>query len=229
MRRALNARDKGCVVCGAPPIHCDAHHLRSWIDGGDTAIHNLVLLCRRHHSALHNGHWTITITEGRVHVSLPSWADPSPPVRTRTPSLPSATTAARRSDHRARTPAPANGTPPAGVGPGVGVGLAEGGDPAADGAVGQSDAGASGDGDWARPRGGKGGAEGTSRRASRWSADEKMMEEAARFALWGETSADQTSAGQAPAGQSSAGQRSVDQSSAGRASADQISAALDLL
>jgi len=48
MRRALNARDKGCVVCGAPPIHCDAHHLRSWLDGGATAIWNLVLVCRRH-------------------------------------------------------------------------------------------------------------------------------------------------------------------------------------
>jgi len=27
MRRALNARDKGCVVCGAPPAMCEAHHL----------------------------------------------------------------------------------------------------------------------------------------------------------------------------------------------------------
>src|SRR5207247_1416911 len=40
MRRALNARDKGCVVCGAPPIHCDAHHLRSWLARGVTAIWN---------------------------------------------------------------------------------------------------------------------------------------------------------------------------------------------
>jgi Domain of unknown function (DUF222)/HNH endonuclease len=48
MRRALNARDKGCVVCGAPPIQCDAHHVQSWIDGGPTAVNNLVLLCRRH-------------------------------------------------------------------------------------------------------------------------------------------------------------------------------------
>jgi hypothetical protein len=78
MRFALNTRDKGCVVCGAPPIFCDAHHLKSWIDGGNTAVHNLVLLCRRDHMALHNGHWTITITDGRVEVSRPSWADPPP-------------------------------------------------------------------------------------------------------------------------------------------------------
>src|SRR5215207_8170960 len=49
IRRALNARDKGCVVCGAPPIFCDAHHLISWLDHGPTALTNLVLLCRRHH------------------------------------------------------------------------------------------------------------------------------------------------------------------------------------
>ncbi|MFC5264635.1 DUF222 domain-containing protein, partial [Kribbella qitaiheensis] len=41
MRRALNARDKGCVVCKAPPIFCDAHHLISWIDHGPTALTNL--------------------------------------------------------------------------------------------------------------------------------------------------------------------------------------------
>jgi hypothetical protein len=76
MRRALNTRDKGCVVCGAPPIMCDAHHLISWIDGGETKISNLVLLCRRHHTDLHHGHWTITITDGQVHVDRPTWADP---------------------------------------------------------------------------------------------------------------------------------------------------------
>ncbi|MEI8409910.1 MULTISPECIES: DUF222 domain-containing protein [unclassified Kribbella] len=81
MRRALNARDKGCVVCGAPPIQCDAHHVQSWIDGGPTAISNLVLLCRRHHIDLHHGHWTITITNDTVHVSRPTWADPPPITR----------------------------------------------------------------------------------------------------------------------------------------------------
>ncbi|MFD3402328.1 DUF222 domain-containing protein [Kribbella sp. NPDC058693] len=78
MRRALNARDKGCVVCGAPPIMCDAHHVKSWIEGGETNIENLALLCRRHHTDLHNGHWTITITAGVVNVSRPAWADPPP-------------------------------------------------------------------------------------------------------------------------------------------------------
>jgi hypothetical protein len=78
MRRALNFRDKGCVVCGAPPIQCDAHHLIHWIDGGPTALPNLVLLCRAHHIQIHHGHWTITITAGHVHVTRPTWAEPPP-------------------------------------------------------------------------------------------------------------------------------------------------------
>ncbi len=82
MRRALNTRDRGCVVCGAPPIMCDAHHLISWIDGGETKIENLALVCRRHHTDLHHGHWTITITNGKVHVARPTWADPPPAAHT---------------------------------------------------------------------------------------------------------------------------------------------------
>ena len=78
MRRALDARDRGCVVCGAPPVMCDAHHLISWIDGGDTKVDNLALLCRRHHVDLHRGRWHIAILDGVVHVARPSWAEPAP-------------------------------------------------------------------------------------------------------------------------------------------------------
>ncbi|MFC9692364.1 DUF222 domain-containing protein [Kribbella sp. NPDC056951] len=85
MRRALNTRDRGCVVCGAPPVQCDAHHLVSWIEGGVTAVHNLVLLCRIHHVDLHAGKWVITIVDGKVRVALPTWADP-PSIRRRIPS-----------------------------------------------------------------------------------------------------------------------------------------------
>ncbi|TDW83336.1 uncharacterized protein DUF222 [Kribbella sp. VKM Ac-2566] len=76
LRRALNTRDRGCVICNAPPVMCDAHHLISWIDGGHTKLDNLALVCRRHHTDLHHGHWTITITNGQVHVTRPTWADP---------------------------------------------------------------------------------------------------------------------------------------------------------
>ncbi|MGZ0148511.1 DUF222 domain-containing protein [Kribbella sp. WER1] len=86
MRHALNARDRGCVVCAAPPVMCDAHHLTSWLDGGPTALTNLALLCRRHHVDLHAGRWTITITNGKAHVARPTWADPPP--HTRRPAAP---------------------------------------------------------------------------------------------------------------------------------------------
>ncbi|MDX6262999.1 MAG: hypothetical protein QOH84_4687, partial [Kribbellaceae bacterium] len=62
IRRALNRRDKGCVICKAPPSHCHAHHVIHWIDGGPTSISNLVLLCAAHHRAVHAGHWSVTIT-----------------------------------------------------------------------------------------------------------------------------------------------------------------------
>ncbi|WP_433014218.1 DUF222 domain-containing protein [Kribbella sp. CA-294648] len=76
IRRALMRRDKGCVVCKAPPWQCHAHHLIHWIDGGPTSIANLVLLCAGHHRAVHSGQWAITITGGVVHVTRPTWTSP---------------------------------------------------------------------------------------------------------------------------------------------------------
>ncbi|MEV5963525.1 DUF222 domain-containing protein [Kribbella sp. NPDC051952] len=163
MRRALDVRDNGCVVCGAPPVCCDAHHLQSWIDGGETAIHNLVLLCRRHHMALHKGHWIITITDGHVQVTRPSWADP-PPQPTPPISTLLAATATPRPDTPATTsPATAE---PAAAGPATARPAAAG--PAVAGPA----------------------TAGRSARASRWSADETAMQDAARFAVWGDPSTD---------------------------------------
>ena len=76
IRRALIRRDKGCVVCKAPPWQCHAHHLIHWIDGGPTSITNLVLLCAGHHRAVHAGQWAITITGGVVAVTRPTWTTP---------------------------------------------------------------------------------------------------------------------------------------------------------
>ncbi len=77
IRTALIHRDKGCVICGAPPIFCDAHHLLSWLEGGPTCLSNLVLLCRVHHIAVHQGHWNLTITNNRVAVTRPAWTEPN--------------------------------------------------------------------------------------------------------------------------------------------------------
>jgi hypothetical protein len=60
-RRALAARDLGCVArgCTRPPAFCDAHHLTARADGGNTTLDNLVLLCRRHHVLWHLGQLTL--------------------------------------------------------------------------------------------------------------------------------------------------------------------------
>jgi hypothetical protein len=76
LRQALNRRDKGCVVCGAPPRYTHAHHVVHWADGGSTSLDNLALLCNVHHLAVHAGFFTVTITNGEVHVTRPGWADP---------------------------------------------------------------------------------------------------------------------------------------------------------
>jgi hypothetical protein len=57
IRRALENRDRGCTWagCGAPVGWCDAHHIIHWADGGDTSLPNLTLLCRKHHTATHDG------------------------------------------------------------------------------------------------------------------------------------------------------------------------------
>jgi hypothetical protein len=54
LRRALDARDGGCRFPGCSNrIFTDAHHVEHWLDGGETNLDNTVLLCRRHHRALH--------------------------------------------------------------------------------------------------------------------------------------------------------------------------------
>jgi hypothetical protein len=59
LRRALTHRDKSCQFPGCDVRHCDAHHLEHWANGGETNLDNLVLLCRRHHRAVHEGGFRI--------------------------------------------------------------------------------------------------------------------------------------------------------------------------
>ena len=64
IRRALTARDRWCRFPGCQVRHCDAHHVRHWADGGVTTLDNLVLLCRRHHRAVHEEGFTVTLRDG---------------------------------------------------------------------------------------------------------------------------------------------------------------------
>jgi hypothetical protein len=56
IRRALNARDRGCRFPGCSNTrYVDAHHIHHWAHGGETKLSNLVQLCRFHHRQVHEG------------------------------------------------------------------------------------------------------------------------------------------------------------------------------
>jgi hypothetical protein len=61
IRRAITHRDGHCTFpgCDRPPSHCDIHHCRHWKDGGDTAATNGTLLCRHHHTFIHDRRWQV--------------------------------------------------------------------------------------------------------------------------------------------------------------------------
>ncbi|WP_230858961.1 HNH endonuclease signature motif containing protein [Actinoplanes aureus] len=80
LRRALNARDRGCTFpgCDRPAGWCDAHHIVPWTDGGTTDLTNVALLCEHHHRAVHdvNG-WQVRIgADGHPEFMPPAWIDP---------------------------------------------------------------------------------------------------------------------------------------------------------
>ena len=61
LRRALAARDGHCRFPGCRARRVDAHHVEHWAHGGATALDNLVLLCRRHHRAVHEGGFRVAL------------------------------------------------------------------------------------------------------------------------------------------------------------------------
>ncbi|WP_281894374.1 HNH endonuclease signature motif containing protein [Phytohabitans aurantiacus] len=78
LRRALVVRDGGCAFpgCDRPPQWCDGHHIRHWTDGGDTALHNGVLLCGYHHRLIHRGEWEVRMADdGRPEFIPPPYVD----------------------------------------------------------------------------------------------------------------------------------------------------------
>lgn len=62
-RRALMVRERMCQFPGcAQQRHLEAHHITPWSQGGRTDLDQLLLLCRFHHLAVHEG--GITISRG---------------------------------------------------------------------------------------------------------------------------------------------------------------------
>jgi hypothetical protein len=59
IRRALNGRNGRCAFPGCNARRCDAPHVVHWMDGGPTSLDNLVLLCPRHHTLVHEGGFSV--------------------------------------------------------------------------------------------------------------------------------------------------------------------------
>ena len=66
IRRALQARDKGCRFPGCTfKRYVDGHHVKHWANGGETQLSNLVTLCRFHHRLVHEGQVVVqTLDDG---------------------------------------------------------------------------------------------------------------------------------------------------------------------
>jgi hypothetical protein len=81
--RALLLRDGGCVVPGhdCPAAFTQAHHLRSWLDGGPTDLWNLASVCTYSHTLVHehgfvlyldgSNRWVLRRPDGTELVGLP--------------------------------------------------------------------------------------------------------------------------------------------------------------
>ncbi|MFW2513010.1 DUF222 domain-containing protein [Demequina sp. SO4-13] len=78
---ALLERDGGCAMCGAPPSHCEAHHIKWWDrDGGPTDLSNGVMLCVACHHTIHRdkwGAWDIKASHDQVWFIPPTSVDPA--------------------------------------------------------------------------------------------------------------------------------------------------------
>jgi len=80
---ALIERDGGCAWagCDRPPCYTEAHHIEWWVaDGGPTDLSNGVMLCSRHHHAIHDLGWRVFVEDG-----VPWFVPPSSVDATRTP------------------------------------------------------------------------------------------------------------------------------------------------
>lgn len=82
-RRALRAMYRGCAVpgCEVRFDQCTVHHVTWWRHGGRTDLQNLLPLCHRHHTNVHQDGWllhlgpqrqlTVTTNDGAVRTTGP--------------------------------------------------------------------------------------------------------------------------------------------------------------
>ena len=88
LRRALEARDRGCRFPGCGLRFTDAHHIVHWADGGETVLANMLLLCRRHHRRVHEDGYSVCsdahgqivffTPKGKAFAEVPPMPEPPP-------------------------------------------------------------------------------------------------------------------------------------------------------
>ena len=65
LRRAVRERDKcRCRFPGCESRRVDLHHIQYWSNGGKTKLTNLISLCKRHHTLVHDRGFLISIARG---------------------------------------------------------------------------------------------------------------------------------------------------------------------
>ena len=78
MRKAITARDGGCIIpgCDVPAYRAEFHHMIPWALGGKTEVANETLLCWRHHHNIETSGWQIRMTRESREMRGPRWMDP---------------------------------------------------------------------------------------------------------------------------------------------------------
>ncbi len=112
-RRALRAMHRSCAHphCSVVFDQCRIHHITWWRKHGRTDIDNMLPLCQQHHHLVHEGHWTLTMTAGRI----ATWTRPDGTTWHTGPT----TNRTNRDRQPDRTPALATDPPPATDPPGT--------------------------------------------------------------------------------------------------------------
>jgi len=92
LRRALLARDgRRCRFPGCTHArYLHGHHVRHWIDGGETSLANALLLCSRHHRLVHEGGFQVIAGQDGVRFLNPAGHDlarRNPPTPTAVPDV----------------------------------------------------------------------------------------------------------------------------------------------
>jgi hypothetical protein len=89
-RRALAARDRGCSFpgCTRPHAWAEVHHVKRFVDGGETSIDQMTLLCAYHHREFERRGWAVTMIDNVPHWRPPAWLDPEQKPRRNTANHP---------------------------------------------------------------------------------------------------------------------------------------------